>query len=76
MKTKTKRTTTTRPWIKVQAINPANSSPIMRQAILEVLVNGVTKKLNAVDAWVRVEYQNDRARVFGSNGQKVLCSLV
>ena len=75
MKTKTKRTTTTRPWIKVQAIKPPNSSPLIHQAVLEVLVNGVTDKLNAVDAWVRVEYQNNRARVFGSNGQKVLCVL-
>jgi len=67
---------TTRPWEKVSTVVGKELTPIMRQSTLEVLIDLVVGKLNNVGAFCRVEYQNGRARVLGSNGQKVLVQLL
>ena len=63
-------------WVRVVQRVKANLSPITRQAALETVVNAVVNKLNAINAACRVEYQNNRARVFATNGQKVDVRLV
>jgi hypothetical protein len=42
---------------------------------MEKAITDTVARLNAVGALARVELQNNKARIFGSNGQKVVISL-
>ena len=62
-------------WHKITLPILTKMNPAMCAAVLEKAITDVVERLNAVGALCRVELQNNKARIFGSNGQKVVISL-
>ena len=62
-------------WHKITFPILGKVAPALCQCVMEKAITDVVVRLNAVGAICRVELQNNKARIFGTNGQKVVISL-
>jgi hypothetical protein len=63
-------------WHKITFPILNKVAPALCQCVMEKAITDTVARLNAVGALCRVELQNNKARIFGSNGQKVVISLI
>ena len=62
-------------WHKINLPILQKMSKELAFATMERAITDVVARFNIVGALARVELQNNKARIFGSNGQKVVISL-
>ena len=62
-------------WHKITLPILKKLNALQCAAVMEKAITDAVERLNNVGALCRVELQNNKARIFGTNGQKVVISL-
>jgi hypothetical protein len=62
-------------WHKITFPIVGKVNPTMCAVVMEKAISDVVARFHKIDALCRIEMQNNKARIFASNGQKVVISL-